>query len=133
MAILALLTRLDKLTLDFILAVILTDCLICFFVWYEVFYNDGDSRLATTIGIFIGVSISLAVTIVTFAHWEGARMISERYKRLRFEAGLEKGKEKERERFKERVNRILEEMGDELSPELKERLLGISSDEDSNN
>ena len=33
------LTRLDKLTLDFILAVILTDCLISFFVWYEIFYK----------------------------------------------------------------------------------------------
>ena len=119
------LTRLDKLTLDFILAVILTDCLIGFFVWYEVFYNDGDSRLATTIGIFIGVSVSLAVTIVTFAHWEGVRMISERYKRLRFEAGLAKGEERERER----VKKILEEVGEEVSPEVKKRLLGESMDE----
>ena len=126
------LTRLDKLTLDFILAVILTDCLISFFVWYEIFYNDDDSRLATAIGIFIGVSVSLAVTIVTFAHWEGARMISERYKKIRYEAGLAKGEEQERERVKKRVNRILEEMGDELSPELKERLLGISAAENSN-
>ena len=131
MATIELLTRLDKITLDFIMAVILTDCLIGFFVWYEVFYNDADSRLATTIGIFIGVSVSLAITIVTFAHWEGVRMISERYKRIRYEAGLAKGEEQERERVKKRVNRILEEMGDELSPELKERLLGISADENS--
>ena len=96
-----------------------------------MFYNNDGSRLATTIGIFIGVSVSLAVTIVTFAHWEGVRMISERYKRLRYEAGLAKGKEQERERFKRRVNRVLEDMGDEVSPELKERLLGISADDDS--
>ena len=59
-------------------------------------------------------------------------MISERYKKIRYEAGLAKGEEQERERVKKRVNRILEEMGDELSPELKERLLGISAAENSN-
>ena len=121
------LTRLDKLTVDFILAVILTDCLIGFFLWYEVFYKDDDSRLATAIGIFIGVSVSLAVTIVTFAHWEGVRMISERYKRLRFEAGFAEGREKERER----VKKILEEAGEEVSPEVRKRLLGESVDEKS--
>ncbi len=109
-------TRLDKLTLDFILAVILTDCQILFFIWYEVFYKTGDSTPSTLLGLGIGVSISLAVTIVIFAHWETVRMISERYKRMRFEAG----KEAERKRIKE----ILEQGGVELTPELKERLFG---------
>ena len=113
-------TRLDKLTLDFILAVILTDCQILFFIWYEVFYKTGDSTPATLLGLGIGVSISLAVTIVIFAHWETVRMISERYKRMRFEAGKEVGHEAERKRIKE----ILEQDGVELTPQTKERLFG---------
>ena len=32
---------------------------------------------------------------------------------------------------REELIRVLEDMGDEVSPELKERLLGISADDDS--
>ena len=125
-------TRLDKLTLDFILAVILTDCQILFFIWYEVFYKTGDSTPATLLGLGIGVSISLAVTIVIFAHWETVRMISERYKRMRFNAGFEAGKEAGQEEGREvgqeaernRIKELLEQGGVELTPEFKERLFG---------
>ena len=86
------LARLDKLTFDFVLAVIIADCLVGFFVWCEVLYNAGDSRLVTAVGIGAGMAISLAVTVVLFAHWELARMISERSKRIRYEQGLEEGK-----------------------------------------
>ena len=150
-----LLTRLDKLTLDFILAVIITDCLIGFFIWYEVFYKAGDSRLATAIGIGAGTAIALAVTIVTFAHWEAIRMISERYKRLQFEEGRKVGREEERkegekaleaerkerekaleaerkerekalEAERQRFREILGQSGVELAPEVEERLFGRS-------
>ena len=121
-------TRLDKLTLDFILAVILTDCQILFFIWYEVFYKTGDSTPSTLLGLGIGVSISLAVTIVIFAHWETVRMISERYKRMRFEAGREvgqeEGKEAGQEAERKRIGEILEQDGVELTPATKERLFG---------
>ena len=117
-------TRLDKLTLDFILAVILTDCQILFFIWYEVFYKTGDSTPSTLLGLGIGVSISLAVTIVIFAHWETVRMISERYKRMRFEAGREEGREEGQETERKRIKEILEQDGYELTPATKERLFG---------
>ena len=141
-------TRLDKLTLDFILAVILTDCQILFFIWYEVFYKTGDSTPSTLLGLGIGVSISLAVTIVIFAHWETVRMISERYKRMRFEAGREVGQEEGRKEGREegrevgreegreegrevgqeaerkRIKELLEQRGLEIPPDLKELLFG---------
>ena len=47
-------------------------------------------------------------------------MISERYKRMRFEAGKEAGRQAERKRIKE----ILEQYGVELTPETKELLFG---------
>ena len=121
-----LLTRLDKLTLDFILAVIITDCLIGFFIWYEVSYKIGDSRRVTTvgaIGIGAGIAIALAITIAIFAHWEAIRMISERYKKLRFN----EGREVERKRIKE----MLEQLGVELTPEAKEKLFGKTDEKPS--
>ncbi len=134
------LTRLDSITLDFVLAVIITDCLVGFFVWYEVIYNVGDTRLETAIGVGSGIAISLAVTIVIFAHWEGVRVISERYKRIRFEEGrklgikegkelgLEEGKELgRREATKEqrkRLEELLLQSGIELTPEDQEKLFG---------
>ena len=126
------LTRLDNLTIDFILAVIITDCLVGFFVWYEVLYNVGDSWLATTIGVGAGTAIALSVTIVTFAHWEMIRMISERYKRLRYEEGRKRGREEGRKEGREearkeqrrRVEEFLQRSGVELTPEDRERLFG---------
>ena len=122
-----LLTRLDKLTFDFILAVIITDWLVGFFIWYEVIYNEGDSGLATTVGIGAGIAISLAVTVVIFAHWELVRMISERYKRMRFEEGRrlgrEEGKEAARKAYKQRLERFLSESGIELTDADRNRLL----------
>ena len=131
------LTRLDSLTFDFVLAVIITDCLVGFFIWHEIFYNVGDTGLDTAIGVGAGIAISLAVTIVTFAHWELIRMISERYKRIRYEQGLEEGKKlgreegktqaraTERKRFKE----FLEQSGIEITEEDKARLFGEQEEE----
>ena len=122
------LTRLDSITLDFVLAVIITDCLVGFFVWYEVIYNVGDTRLETAIGVGAGIAISLAVTIVIFAHWEGVRVISERYKRIRFEEGLKKGREEGRaaaaKEQKRRMEEFLQRTGIELTPEDREQLFG---------
>ncbi len=122
------LTRLDNLTIDFMLAVIITDCLVGFFVWYEVLYNVGDSWLATTIGVGAGTAIALSVTIVTFAHWEMIRMISERYKRLRYEEGRKRGREEGREEARKeqmkRVEEFFQRSGLELTPEDREKLFG---------
>ena len=126
------LTKLDRLTFDFILAVIITDCIVGFFVWHEAFHNTGDTGLETAIGIGAGIAISLAVTIVTFAHWELIRMISERYKRLRFEAGREQGLEEGRKEGRKEALRKFEEYlsnsGIELSAEERERLFGMPED-----
>ena len=59
-------------------------------------------------------------------------MISERYKRMRFEAGREVGQEEGREEGREagrqaerkRIKEILEQDGVELPPDLKELLFG---------
>ena len=127
------LTRLDNLTFDFVLAVIITDCLIGFFIWYEVFYRASDTGLETAVGVAAGFAISLAVTIVTFAHWELIRMISERYKRIRYEQGLEEGKKlgrkEARKEARERVEAFLSASGLELTSEDKRRLLGDEVEE----
>ena len=86
------LTRLDSLTFDFVLAVIIADCLVGFFIWHEVFYNVDDTGIESAIGLDAGIAKSLAITVVTFAHWELTRMISERCERLRYEQDLEEGK-----------------------------------------
>ena len=136
------LTKLDRLTFDFILAVIITDCIVGFFVWHEVLYNTGDTGLETAIGIGAGIAISLAVTIVIFAHWELIRMISERYKRLRFEAGLkqgleegkklgrEEGRKEGRKDAERRFEEYLGRVGIELSKDERERLFGATKDTD---
>ena len=138
------LTRLDSLTFDFVLALIITDCLVGFFIWHEVFYNVGDTRVQTVIGVGAGIAISLAITIVTFAHWELFRMISERYKRIRYEQGLEEGKKLGRKEGREegreegkkegreqaraterrRFRDFLEQSGIEITEEERERLFG---------
>lgn len=93
--------RLDKLTWNFILAVILTDCLIMFFVWYEVWHRSADSPLETALGIGAGLAISLSVGVIYFSHAEVFRVIAERYLERRFnqgkEAGIETGRKQGRE------------------------------------
>ena len=129
------LTRLDSITFDFVLAVIITDCLVGLFIWHEVFYNVGDSRIDTAIGVGAGIAISLAVTIVSFAHWELIRMISERYKRIRYEQGLEEGKKLGREagrtegrkELRKRFEEFLSQSGIELTDADKERLFAEES------
>ena len=131
------LTRLDSLTFDFVLAVIITDCLVGFFIWHEVFYNVGDTGVETAIGVGAGIAISLAVTIVTFAHWELIRMISERYKRIRYEQGLEEGKKLGREEGRKqarvaertRFREFLERSGIEITEEDKAQLFGEQEEE----
>ena len=93
--------------------------------------------METAIGVGAGIAISLAVTIVAFAHWELIRMISERYKRIRYEQGLEEGKKlgreegrkqarvAERKRFRE----FLERSGIEITEEDKARLFGEQEEE----
>ena len=83
-----------------------------------------------------GIAVSLAVTVVIFAHWELVRMISERYRRIRYEQGLEDGKklgreegreegrEAARKAYKQRLERFLSESGIELTEADRERLLG---------
>ena len=51
-------------------------------------------------------------------------MISERYKRMRFEAGKEEGREEGQEAERKRIREILEQHGVELPPDLKELLFG---------
>ena len=55
-------------------------------------------------------------------------MISERYKRIRYEQGLEDGKklgrEAARKAYKQRLERFLSESGIELTDADRERLLG---------
>lgn len=114
--------RLDKLTWNFILAVILTDCLIMFFVWYEVWHRPADSPLETALGIGAGLAISLSVGVIYFSHAEVFRVIAERYLERRFNQGKEAGKEENRKHTKE----ILEKAGVELSPEVKAQLFGDS-------
>ncbi len=122
------LTRPDSLTFDFILAVIITDCLVAFFIWHEVFHNAGDTRVETAIAVGAGIAISLAITIVTFAHWELFRMISERYKRIRYEQGFEDGKKLGREQARiaerKRFQEFLERSGIEITEEDRARLFG---------
>lgn len=122
------LTRLDSLTFDFVLAVIITDCLVAFFIWQEIFHNAGDTRAETAIAVGAGIAISLAITIVTFAHWELFRMISERYKRIRYEQGLEDGKKLGREQARiaerKRFQEFLERSGIEITEEDRARLFG---------
>lgn len=124
--------RIDNLTWDFILAVIVTDCQILFFVWYEVFYKTGDSLLSTFLGIGMGVAIALAVAIVVFSHVEVIRVISDRYRMKQFNAGreegLKSGKKIGKEEALKRVKEVLEQSGVELTPEVKARLFGELSE-----
>ena len=95
--------------------------------------------MVTAVGIGAGMAISLAVTVVLFAHWELARMISERYKRIKYEQGLEEGKklgreegkklareeaQRQRDRTKERLEEFLVRAGVEITDEDRERLFG---------
>lgn len=112
--------RLDKLTWNFILAVILTDCLIIAFVWYEVWHQSADTPLETALGIGAGLAIALSVGVIYFSHAEVFRVIAERYLERRFNQGKEEGKEENRKHTKE----ILEKAGVELPPEVRERLFG---------
>ena len=90
--------QLDKLTWNFILAVILTDCLLVFFIWREVFYRTEDTLMSTLVGIGMGLGISLSAGILYFSHAEVVRVIADRYLDRRFnqgkEVGIEEGLEK---------------------------------------
>lgn len=118
--------RLDKLTWNFILAVILTDCLIMFFVWYEVWHRSTDSPLETALGIGAGLAISLSVGVIYFSHAEVFRVIAERYLERRFNQGKEAGKEEGRQENQQHTRETLERAGIELPPEVKEQLFGSS-------
>ena len=56
-------------------------------------------------------------------------MISERYKRLRFEEGKRIGRKEALKEQQERVEKILAEFGEEVSPEIRKRLLSEFEDQ----
>ena len=124
---------LDKLTWNFILAVLLTDCLLVFFIWREVFYRTEDTLVSTLVGIGVGAGISLSAGILYFSHAEVFRVIADRYLDRRFNQGIEVGKElgkKEvraevREETLEHTLEVLEKAGIELSSEVREQLRNI--------
>ena len=116
--------RLDKLTWNFILAVILTDCLIIAFVWYEVWHQSADTPLETALGIGAGLAIALSVGVIYFSHAEVFRVIADRYLERRFNQGKEVGKEEGRKENQQQTQEILEQAGVELPPEVRERLFG---------
>lgn len=113
--------QLDKLTWNFILAVILTDCLLVFFIWREVFYRTEDTLMSTLVSLGMGLGISLSAGILYFSHAEVVRVIADRYLDRRFNQGKEEGQE---ETLKHTLE-VLEKAGIELSPEVKEQLRKI--------
>ena len=120
---------LDKLTWNFILAVLLADCLLAFFIWREVFYRTEDTLVSTLVGIGMGAGISLSAGILYFSHAEVFRVIADRYLDRRYnqgiEVGKEQGKEEGREETLEHTQKVLEKAGIELSPEVREQLRNI--------
>ena len=92
---------LDKLTWNFILAVLLADCLLVFFIWREVFYRTEDTLVSTLVGIGMGAGISLSAGILYFSHAEVFRVIADRYLDRRYNQGIEVGKEEGRVEGKE--------------------------------
>ena len=112
---------LDKLTWNFILAVLLTDCLLVFFIWREVFYRTEDTLVSTLVGIGVGAGISLSAGILYFSHAEVFRVIADRYLDRRFNQGKEVGKEL----TLEHTRKVLEKAGIELSPEVREQLRNV--------
>ena len=125
--------QLDKLTWNFILAVILTDCLLLFFIWREVFYRTEDTLMSTLVSLGMGLGISLSAGILYFSHAEVVRVIADRYLDRRFnqgkevgkELGKEEGREEGREETIEHTQKVLEQAGIELSPEVKEQLRNV--------
>ena len=117
--------QLDKLTWNFILAVILTDCLLVFFIWREVFYRTEDTLMSTLVSLGMGLGISLSAGILYFSHAEVVRVIADRYLDRRFNQGKEEGKELGREETLEHTRKVLEQAGIELSPEVKEQLRNV--------
>ena len=140
---------LDKLTWNFILAVLIADCLLVFFIWREVFYRTEDTLVSTLVGIGMGAGISLSAGILYFSHAEVFRVIADRYLDRRYNQGIEVGKEEGRVEGKEegrvegkeegRVEgkeegreetlvhtlEVLEKAGFELSPEVREQLRNV--------
>ena len=128
---------LDKLTWNFILAVIIADCLLAFFIWREAFHRTEDTLVSTLVGIGMGAGISLSVGILYFSHAEVFRVIADRYLDRRYnqgkEVGLvegiavgkELGKKEVREETLEHTMEVLEKAGIELSPEVKEQLRNL--------
>ena len=128
---------LDKLTWNFILAVIIADCLLIFFIWREVFYRTEDTLVSTLVGIGVGAGISLSAGILYFSHAEVFRVIADRYLDRRFNQGIEvgkdlgkeegrvEGKEEGREETLVHTLEVLEKAGFELSPEVREQLRNI--------
>ena len=125
--------QLDKLTWNFILAVILTDCLLVFFIWREVFYRTEDTLMSTLVSLGMGLGISLSAGILYFSHAEVVRVIADRYLDRRFnqgkevgkELGKEEGREEGKEETLEHTRKVLEQAGIELSPEVKEQLRNV--------
>ena len=117
--------QLDKLTWNFILAVILTDCLLVFFIWREVFYRTEDTLMSTLVSLGMGLGISLSAGILYFSHAEVVRVIADRYLDRRFNQGKEVGKEEGREETLEHTRKVLEQAGIELSPEVREQLRNV--------
>ena len=87
----------------------------------------------TAIGVGASIAIYLAVTIVAFAHWELIGMISERYKQIRYEQGLEEGKKlgrvEGRKEARRRFREFLEQSGIEITEEDKAQLFGEQGEE----
>ena len=120
---------LDKLTWNFILAVIIADCLLAFFIWREAFHRTEDTLVSTLVGIGMGAGISLSAGILYFSHAEVFRVIADRYLDRRYNQGIEVGKELGKKEVREETLvhtlEVLEKAGIELSPEVREQLRNV--------
>ncbi len=84
-----------------VLFVLLVVSLTGLVVWYEVFYDTGDTWPETIKSIGQGIGAAVAVAITILAMLELAMLISERYKAKRFAEGRAEGRGEEWKRWSE--------------------------------
>ena len=77
-------------------------------VWYEIFYNTGDTWPETIKSIGQGIGTAVAIAIMVIAILELVMLISERYNAKRFAEGKAEGRAEEWKRWRDWNNRRVE-------------------------
>lgn len=86
-------------------SVVIALCVVGWTAWYEIAHVNSDSILDTVTAIGQGISVAVAVAILSLASWEAAMVVARRINERRDRAKVEEGRQQTHQEWVEYLER----------------------------